>query len=275
MSDKMVKIDSEKCVGCGQCVKDCFNMNLKVENGKASTNSDKCFLCGHCVAICPENAVTIAAYPDEALIEKKDLEAIAPNALLDFIKMRRTVRNFTDQPVEKEKIERILQAGRFTPTASNRQSVSYIVLQDKLPEVLGMAVERLAEIGQGFLADVNASPLIKGYAQRWVDMADKYKTNPEEPTMLFFKSKTVILVVTDTPVDGHLAASNMELMVNAEGLGSLFSGFFIRAAAGNQKIKEFLGIDGTKEVVSCMVIGYPEVTYHRSAPRKEADIKWY
>ena len=40
----------------------------------------------------------------------------------------------------------------------------------------------------------------------------------------------VIIVTANSEVNGALASSNMELMTNALGLGTFFSGFFVRAA---------------------------------------------
>ena len=35
-----------------------------------------------------------------------------------------------------------------------------------------------------------------------------------------------------------------------------------------------LNIDEKKNIITCMVIGYPDVKYKRSVPRKDADITW-
>jgi hypothetical protein len=66
----------------------------------------------------------------------------------------------------------------------------------------------------------------------------------------------------------------MELMTNALGLGTFFSGFFTLAAEGNESIRELLQIDENKQIVTCMIIGYPNVKYARTVPRKNADISW-
>ena len=38
--------------------------------------------------------------------------------------------------------------------------------------------------------------------------------------------------------------------------------------------KEFLGLKESDQIVTCMVIGYPNVTYKRTVPRKDAVISW-
>lgn len=48
---------------------------------------------------------------------------------LKTIKSRRVIRHMTDQPVEREKIEKILVAGRWTPAAGNQRTTRFIVIQ--------------------------------------------------------------------------------------------------------------------------------------------------
>jgi len=52
-------------------------------------------------------------------------------ALLDLIKKRRSVRDFLDKPVEREKIMTCLEAARLAPSACNAQPWRFIVVDDK------------------------------------------------------------------------------------------------------------------------------------------------
>lgn len=272
----MIKIDQEKCIGCGACVDDCFPNDIVLKEDKATPLNRTCIKCGHCIAICPVDAVSITDY-DMAEVKEYESDSfdITPDHLLNYIKFRRSVRQFTDKPIEKEKIEQIIEAGRFTPTGSNSQNVSYIVVQDEIQKLTGLGLEGLNQLGKNILADTeNKNTLFKFYAKRWMKMYADYLENPELPTSLFFKAKGLILVVSEAPINGGLAASSMELMTHAQGLGMFYSGFFVRAAAGNPKIKEFLGIDATKEVIACLVMGYPDVEYLRTVPRKKPEISW-
>lgn len=47
---------------------------------------------------------------------------------MGLFRSRRSVRIFRGDPVEKDKLERIIQAGRFAPTGGHRQSLHYVVL---------------------------------------------------------------------------------------------------------------------------------------------------
>lgn len=84
----------------------------------------------------------------------------------------------------------------------------------------------------------------------------------------------MLLVVSESVQNGSIAAANMETMVYAQGLGMLYSGFFARAATYSEKIKQLIGLEGEETVVACIVIGYPNVAYKRTAPRKKAEVIW-
>ncbi|HEY5524748.1 MAG TPA: 4Fe-4S dicluster domain-containing protein, partial [Clostridium sp.] len=122
----MMNVNTEKCIGCGECVKDCFARDIEMVDGKAKINNITCFKCGHCIAICPKDAVSTDEYNMEEVknYNKEEFLVDADN-LLNFIKFRRTVRQFKDKEVEVEKTSKIIEAGRFTQTGSNMQDVSY------------------------------------------------------------------------------------------------------------------------------------------------------
>lgn len=265
----MVSIDKEKCIGCGACVEDCFPENLFLDSGKAEIKG-RCMQCGHCIAVCPVNAVSITNYPQEG-IEEYDKEKfdISSDNLLNFIKFRRSVRHYKNKPVEKEKLERVLEAGRYTATGSNMQDVSYIVVQETLNEIKPVIWESLYEFA---LENLNEKGVIGAYAPRWIKMYEDYKKDPSNDK-LFFEAPVLLVVTAISPLNEVLAPSNIELMANAEGLGVLFTGFIERALKNSVKAKKMLGIN-KKEIISCMLMGYPDIKFRRTVPRKQAEISW-
>ena len=55
---------------------------------------------------------------------------VEPEKLLEFIKHRRSIRSFEKTEIAEEAIEMILEAGRWSPSASNRQPWEFIVIKD-------------------------------------------------------------------------------------------------------------------------------------------------
>ena len=51
---------------------------------------------------------------------------------LKTIKSRRVIRNMTEQEVETEKLEKVLEAGRWSPAAGNQRTTRFVVVQDLL-----------------------------------------------------------------------------------------------------------------------------------------------
>ncbi|MBD7912560.1 nitroreductase family protein [Clostridium cibarium] len=269
----MMNVNNEKCIGCGLCVKDCFPRDIEIIDGKANIKNEACFKCGHCIAICPKGAVSTDEYNMEEVkeynLEEFDIDA---ERLLNFIKFRRTVRQFKNKDVEDEKISKIIEAGRFTQTGTNAQDVSYIVVKEKLNELKELAFESLNELGTHMLDNLTPETMkFKRYAELWQVMYKEYKEDPIKGDKLFFNAPAII-IVTGSTVNASLASSNMELMTDAQGLGTFFSGFFAMAAKNSKKIADLLELK--EEIVTCMVIGYPNVTYQRTVPRKDANILW-
>jgi Pyruvate/2-oxoacid:ferredoxin oxidoreductase delta subunit len=75
---KIIRIDEEKCNGCGLCIPDCPEGALKIIDGKARLISDLfCDGLGACIGSCPEDAITIEEREAEEYDEKEVMENIA------------------------------------------------------------------------------------------------------------------------------------------------------------------------------------------------------
>lgn len=268
----MFIIDEQKCIGCSLCVRDCPARDiLLMEDKKAQIKNANCIKCGHCVAICPKNAVYSDEYPMSDVAEYiPEKFGIAAANLENFIKFRRSVRKFLPQAVEQEKIEKILNAGRFAPTGGNRQNVSYTVIRELREEVRVKALEVLYKISDSY---INSPEWIRQrFGRNWVKMYESYKQDPNSPDGLFFGAPVVILIASNMPSNAGVPAGYMELMANSLGLGACFVNFFVRALENSEELRELVGVKN--EVVYCLVVGYSNVKYLRTVPRKELQVTW-
>ncbi|HEX3078399.1 MAG TPA: nitroreductase family protein [Lachnospiraceae bacterium] len=270
----MIKVLDEKCIGCGACVKDCVLHAMKLENGKPMVNDAMCFRCGHCLAVCTTGAIEMDDCDMNEVVQyDRETFDIDSEKLLNFIKFRRSVRQFASKEVEKEKLKKIIEAGRFTQTGFNMQNVSYVVVQEKFDEVRSLTLSTLNSIGQYILANLSEETLgKKRYADMWIRMYQEFESSGKDS--LFFHAPSLILVLSDSDINAALASSNMELMANTLGLGTYFNGFFTMAAEKNPEIKRLLGIEDSQKIVTCLVIGYPDVSYKRTVPRKTPVVSW-
>ncbi|MBQ8357623.1 MAG: 4Fe-4S binding protein [Clostridia bacterium] len=77
MLRKIIRIDEEKCNGCGACANACHEGAIEMVNGKAKlTREDYCDGLGDCLPACPTNAITFEereapAYNEEAVRQAK------------------------------------------------------------------------------------------------------------------------------------------------------------------------------------------------------------
>ncbi len=248
-------INEDKCIGCGLCVKDCPNAHIYVENNKAHTYERGCIECGHCFAVCPSHAVSMKDYtcPEEPIVSMTEFDS---DKFLAALKSRRSIRQFTNQAVEQDKIDKILEAGSYCPTGANAQNVMYTILGSKQNEAEALCVKL-------FRKGKKLGSTFADFLKR-IEITDDF----------FFKGAPLVIVVSSkSNIDAGLASSYMELMAENLGLGVLYSGFFVACTKLSKKLKRMLELPDGHKVVSCMVIGYPNVEYHRIAPRKDAQVK--
>lgn len=279
----MINISQEKCNGCGFCVRDCitFHSIALDENKKARKILPGCNSCYHCVAICPQGAITI---DDLELSEKTEYKpSFTSEDYLDFIKNKRSIRQYRKQDIDRSKIERIIEAGRYSPTGGNRQPVHFLIItKDSMKQITELTLKTLKKISDDYDSGdctLNLDPTTaKGYTSMWKRMHDNYFENGIDE--LFFDAPCLILIFGDTKrtadpkTDCVIAACNIGNMAFAEGLGFCYNGFFVRAFQ-SEEVRKFLDIDLKYKLYAAMTIGYANVEYSRTVPRIEKEIIWF
>jgi len=256
----MVKVNQEICIGCGKCTADCLALNIVVEDGKAYVKKD-CIECGHCVAVCPVDAVSIEGYDMEDVEEyEKDSFTVNPEHLLHAIKFRRSIRFYKEEKVLEKDLHMLLQAGRYTATAKNNQGCHFVFVQEEREELKERVWKFIDDMGHQ--VDKALLPFVAFNRRRIKNPADDY---------LFRNAPGVLYITSDWPLDAGLAAQNIEIMAHALGMGALYNGYLARISDANEELKKWLGIEG-QTIKACLLLGYSDRTYKRTAPRKEANI---
>jgi nitroreductase len=174
---------------------------------------------------------------------------------MDFAELmlaRRMTRAFTDETVDDETLDRVLDLGRRVPSAGNTQGFDMVVLQGasqtaRYWDVTLPQEKRATFRWQALLA----APVI---VTVWADPA-AYVARYDEPD----KTRTGLGVGTDawaTPywtVDASFAALGVQLAAQNEGLGVLFFGMFEHAEA----VAHELGVPADREPIGTIALGWP------------------
>jgi nitroreductase len=177
--------------------------------------------------------------------------------LFDAINKRRSIRKFKTDPVEDEKVEKVLEAARQAPSWANTQCWRFIVVRDV------DTIHHLADTGFGVggSAPNRATEAMRVAPVTIVACAELGKAGCtyKEPRQ----------TVTDKGdwfmFDVALAMQNMVLAATALGLGTVYIGAFDSVAA-----EKVLGVPEGYKVVSMTPLGYPDED-PKPRPRKEFD----
>ena len=270
-------VNKGKCIGCGLCVRDCLRNTIFIREGKAEIDVSGCIKCGHCIAVCPQDAVSLGSIEnmqwDSGGSGPKRGSAPEPEVFLNFLKFRRSIRQYKKHEIEPEKMEAIIEAGRYSPTAGNRQKNRFIILKENIEQVRKAAIETLRHAAADESKDLGEREI---YRKSWARMYDDYAEGRRDG--LFFNAPAVILIVSDennhyAEIDGGIAASRMELQANALGLGVCYIGFLNTAMEFDGRIKEMAGLKEDEKLAVAFVTGYADVEYQRPAPRKPANVR--
>ncbi len=174
--------------------------------------------------------------------------------IYEAIEKRRTVRVFKKGATE-EQLRKILLSGSKAPSAGNRQSWEFIVVDD--PKI----IDQFGEIK--FQQNRKFSPG-SGETQKEVDArALSQKT--------WFQNASVVAVCTKSgdAGTGWLAVENMSLAATAEGLGSNIISYWDQ---WQKDVEKILGLPGDYELTCVVKFGVPEGGV--GVPKKRPEFSW-
>jgi nitroreductase len=178
------------------------------------------------------------------------------------IKGRRSVGAYTDEPVSKEQIEAVLEAGIWAPTGMNREPWKFIVIEDK------KLIKYVSEETKTLVQQVMPS------------MATHFQT---EEDVICYNAPVLILICTEKNkeeylnalnlFDSVLAAQNMFLKAYELGLGTCYMGFVMLLSSKPDVLKK-VGVPEGCELTVPLIMGHPK-TKQGSGKRNKPNVpKW-
>lgn len=322
-----IKVDEAKCTGCGMCVKQCPTQSIELVDKKPKFTGlpyfgKICIACHNCEAVCPKGALTFPHFyrvdkgrwaydfdypkePGQGLPNPLMLERPKPLAEIEdkltgvekVIYTRRSLRVYKDKPVPKELIHRVLEAGRFAPSAGNCQGWKFAVVTNKqlLNEISDATLKFLklfTKLYQGkdpvrtFLKNVLAIVKPEGIDQRPM-VAIQALLTPKfrnKPASVFFDAPCAVFIhshhmhISDASLDIGICAQNMVLAAHSLGLGTCYVGFVSTALKMDPSCKKFwpkLGLSWPYDnPCTVFTLGYPAVQLDKPVEREFPKVVW-
>lgn len=150
--------------------------------------------------------------------------------LIDVMLKRRSTRKFSDEPVTKDELDKILASALLAPTSMNRKPCNFMVVENR---------ETLKELSE---SKDHGANLIAGADKAVVVIADT--------------------LIADTWIeDSSIALTHMHLMATELGLGSCWVQIHLRSKNGvdsEQIVRDILKIDNHYRIVGIMALGHSD-----------------
>jgi nitroreductase len=211
------------------------------------------------------------------------------NAIERAVFNRRSVRNFRDRPVPETLVLRVLEAGRFAPSAGNCQPWKFIVVTNKalIDEMNGAIYNVLNLISTMYKNDALVQTLVPAYeADPNPGMYDPRiilgglgaVLRGELPVLL--NAPVVILIAGDTraisgpEINIGICGQNMNLVANSLGIRACWVGF-TQVINMVPPLLEKLGVHDPWKICTSMVLGYPKFKQDGVVPREFRPITWF
>lgn len=172
---------------------------------------------------------------------------------LEAIKTRRSTRKFQAKPVELEKLQTIVDAGRFGPTGGNCQSNHFFVISN--PEIL----KKLVELVQSAFAKMELREDLYKSLQNSIRLSQKgnYVFNYNAPALIVVASQKEY---GNNMADVACAVENMMLAANELDLGSCYINQ-LKWLNEDPTLLEYLrgfGLREDERVYASVAIGYAD-----------------
>ena len=268
----MLEVNKQTCNQCGICAAICpakiiFFQEASYPRLLPRTDAF-CLRCGHCVAVCPSGSLTHNEIPLEQCPQIDRSLDITFEHCAQFIKSRRSVREFKDKKVSEKDIERIIDIARYAPTAHNNQEVQWLVINDSA------RVKELSAIGTDWFRwsiknNPASAPSLERLLRHQESGDDRFLRSAPAVVVAFAERNNPLAVI-----DCSIALAYFDLTAYSAGLGCCWAGYFMFAAAAFPPMMAALALPEGYAPYGSLMVGYPKYKYRRIPMRNAARITY-
>jgi len=308
-------VEREKCTQCSRCIEACPTMGLETgSDGFPYLRGFKgieraCLGCRNCEAVCPSGAAKLKGVYRVMEGRYKTVlrgETSPPNPFNDpdpppfetiakkltpverVILKRRSIRLFKDKPVPREMIHRILEAGRFAPSAGNCTPWRFTVVSNReaIQELEADSMKILRRLRDVYLGAKRWNKTLSALVSyRYVNKMDQRPMTAIEKAdrfnnVIYWNAPVVIFLLMDTrgisnpDLDSGMCGQNMVLAAHAMGLGTCYIGLTIAALDYMPAWRKRLGIEPPWKAITSLSVGYPKGRIDKPVARETLEVKW-
>jgi len=294
MTTQLHVVDEETCLGDGICAEVCPENALELVNEKAATvedRADACICCGQCVAVCPTESLGMPNLEMESFrgLEKQSFEF---GEFFEFLRSRRSVRVFKDRPVEREVIDKILQAASTAPMGFPPHTTEVVVIDN--PDERDFLVAELVKhydsmikafsnpIGRAMVrlsAGAENYGVLKNHIIETAKFAnelyrcggvDRYAYHA--PVVMMFHADRWGISYEE---NAHLVCHHAMLAAVSLGLGTTIIGMIPPVVDRSEELRARYGIPKDHRVLTSLILGYPKFRYRRGIRRDLAGVTYH
>lgn len=205
---------------------------------------------------------------------------------------RRSVRIYQKEQVPEFMVKRILEAGRFAPTAANNQAYKFVVIRD--PKIIDELTDATVSVARLLLISLDYTRPWFGWLRPMANLMARLLPGDMHPIPfailplvakrklpLYYNAPTVILFFKDVRAVGDpalnvgIAGQNMCLAAHSMGLGTCWVSFAKIAFQYMPKLYKKLDIGYPYKFCSSMAIGWPVGEPDGMVTRQTNAVDWY
>lgn len=280
-------IDQDRCLHCGKCASICPVEVLRDDGEIVANNAVNfgCIACGQCMMVCPNGSITVSGRgmsPDDVIDLPSEEQRATSEQLSALMLSRRSIRTFTDTPVSRDTIDRIVNTASSAPMGIPPWEVGVSVLlgRDKVAELSKDAANGYA----GMLKVMDNGP-VRGISR----LVMKKTTFDRFDSFILPLGKAIVegaragkdLALYNAPAvlifhyspyadntDAVIACTYAMLAAESEGLGTCMIGSVPPIIARSKALKEKYLIPIVHTPAVILIMGYHEHAHRKGIRRR-------
>ena len=287
-------INTKTCISCKLCVEVCpvniIDINAEKEVSFIDKNIFACIKCAQCMAVCPTKSVQIDNFSYENDFQTLPKEHIEYSTFVNFIKQRRSARNYKTQKISDDDLKKIINAVEYAPFGSAHDGVHFTIIQNK--EVFQKALPIMADFFDKKIVKWLENPLMRKIIKvkkgnetlnmmlnHLYPIAKTGNYNLEKGDRILRNAPVLIIFHSDENMEGHtknstIYATYAMLAAQSLGLSAIFNSLVPSAINKIPELKTIFEIPKNHETVISLMIGHPKYKYQRTIIRKKTNVNY-